>query len=267
MPLDGPTHCSEGLHSSPSATEFASHRCAAVVGQCSGCGRRHDDLSRFAILRSAFFGAFLGGEVSDQIFEAAVCLLPYSVDPRDRSGCGSCTLELGRVMRMDHVDRTVCLTAIPGIGPGPADMIGIFIVGTQTSGPMVIPGSLNLCLLVGRRSRTVRVAFDVSPWRSRLAMAMWRAVDQGSALKGAQWGSFFWVIRRGGSRRVFISHVVYGRHPIFRRVHWICGDVLNILVVTMCMKNFSSLLFALFLSLAAHADVLSNNTVIEITQS
>ena len=33
------------------------------------------------------------------------------------------------------------------------------------------------------------------------------------------------------------------------------------------MKNFSSLLFALFFPLAAHAHVLNNNTLIEITQS
>ena len=39
------------------------------------------------------------------------------------------------------------------------------------------------------------------------------------------------------------------------------------MIVIMCMKNFSSLLFALFFPLAAHSDVLNSNTVIEITQS
>ena len=39
------------------------------------------------------------------------------------------------------------------------------------------------------------------------------------------------------------------------------------MIVIMCMKHFSSLLFALFFPLAAHSDVLNSNTVIEITQS
>lgn len=89
-------------------------------------------------------------------------------------------LESGRLMRMGHGERTACLTEIPGVGPWTADMIGIFYCGDTDiwpDGDLVARRTLQN--LVGKRSKTVRVASTFSPWRSRLAMAMWRAVDAG----------------------------------------------------------------------------------------
>ena len=89
-------------------------------------------------------------------------------------------LESGRLMHMGHGERTACLTEIPGVGPWTADMIGIFYCGDTDiwpDGDLVARRTLQN--LVGKRSKTVRVASTFSPWRSRLAMAMWRAVDAG----------------------------------------------------------------------------------------
>ena len=89
-------------------------------------------------------------------------------------------LESGRLMHMGHGERTACLTEIPGVGPWTADMIGIFYCGDTDiwpDGDLVARRTLQN--LVGKRSKTVRVASSFSPWRSRLAMAMWRAVDAG----------------------------------------------------------------------------------------
>ena len=89
-------------------------------------------------------------------------------------------LESGRLMHMGHGERTACLTEIPGVGPWTADMIGIFYCGDTDiwpDGDLVARRTLQN--LVGKRFKTVRVASTFSPWRSRLAMAMWRAVDQG----------------------------------------------------------------------------------------
>lgn len=89
-------------------------------------------------------------------------------------------LESGRLMRMGHGERTACLTEIPGVGHWTADMIGIFYCGDTDiwpDGDLVARRTLQN--LVGKRYKTVRVASTFSPWRSRLAMAMWRAVDAG----------------------------------------------------------------------------------------
>ena len=89
-------------------------------------------------------------------------------------------LESGRLMHMGHGERTACLTEIPGVGPWTADMIGIFYCGDTDiwpDGDLVARRTLQN--LVGNRFKTVRVASTFSPWRSRLAMAMWRAVDAG----------------------------------------------------------------------------------------
>ena len=89
-------------------------------------------------------------------------------------------LESGRLMHMGHGERTACLTEIPGVGPWTADMIGIFYCGDTDiwpDGDLVARRTLQN--LVGKRSKTVRVASTFSPWRSRLAIAMWRAVDAG----------------------------------------------------------------------------------------
>ena len=86
----------------------------------------------------------------------------------------------GRLMRMNHVDRTDCLTKISGVGPWTADMIGIFYCGDPDiwpDGDLVARRTLQN--LVGKRFNAAGVALAFAPWRSRLAMAMWRAVDAG----------------------------------------------------------------------------------------
>ena len=154
--------------------------CRAVAGQHSV--EAADTIwSPFrSIPRSAAFGAFFG-EVTDADLRG--CGLSFA-KIRSIRAIGHAAehgqLEPGRVMRMDHVERTACLTKIPGIGPWTADMIGIFYCGDPDiwpDGDLVARRTLQN--LVGKRSKTIRVASTFSPWRSRLAMAMWRAVDAG----------------------------------------------------------------------------------------
>ena len=94
------------------------------------------------------FGAILGEVTDAESFRG--CGLSFArvlVHPRPSAQAAEHgrKLEPGRVMRMDHVERTACLTKIPGIGPWTADMIRFLLAATQTSGPTVIwsPASIS----------------------------------------------------------------------------------------------------------------------------
>ena len=179
------------------------HRVLKVVGPIHRQARR--DLPLPESLCRAVAGQQLSVAAADTIwsrfeaFRGRRDLVPFlaRVTDLDLRGCGLFfakirsiraigeaaergQLESGRLMRMGHGERTACLTEIPGVGPWTADMIGIFYCGDTDiwpDGDLVARRTLQN--LVGKRSKTVRVASTFSPWRSRLAMAMWRAVDAG----------------------------------------------------------------------------------------
>jgi len=155
--------------------------CRAVAGQQLSVAAADTIWSRFEAFRGQRPLVPFLAKVTDQDLRG--CGLSFAKIRSVRAICQAADcgqLDPGRVMRMDHVDRTAYLTKIPGIGPWTADMIGIFYCGDTDiwpEGDLVARRTLQQ--LVGKRFRTVRVASTFSPWRSRLAMAMWRAVDAG----------------------------------------------------------------------------------------
>ena len=179
------------------------HRVLETVGPIHRQARRNLPLPES--LCRAVAGQQLSVAAADTIwsrfeaFRAQRPLVPFlaKVTDADLRGCGLSfakirsiraigdaadrgQLESGRLMHMGHGERTACLTEIPGVGPWTADMIGIFYCGDTDiwpDGDLVARRTLQN--LVGNRFKTVRVASTFSPWRSRLAMAMWRAVDAG----------------------------------------------------------------------------------------
>ena len=153
--------------------------CRAVAGQQLSVAAADTIWSRFEAFRAQRSLVPFLAEVSDQDLRG--CGLSFA-KIRSIRAIGQAAehgqLEPGRVMRMDHVDRTHCLTKILGIGPWTADMIGIFYCGDPDiwpEGDLVAQRTLQD--LVGKNHSTVRVAATFSPWRSRLAMAMWKSVD------------------------------------------------------------------------------------------
>ena len=153
--------------------------CQAVAGQQLSVSAAHTIWTRFEGLRDGRPLVTFLSRVDDQ--ELRGCGLSFAKVRSIRAigeAAKSGQLEADRVMRLDHVERTACLTKIRGVGPWTADMIGIFYCGDPDiwpDGDLVAQRTLQQ--LVGRRSTTIRVAASFSPWRSRLAMALWRAVD------------------------------------------------------------------------------------------
>ena len=87
-------------------------------------------------------------------------------------------LEAQNVLRMGHPERAASLTKIAGVGLWTADMIGIFYCGDPDiwpEGDLVAQRTLQD--LVGKKHSTAKVAATFSPWRSRLAMTMWKSGD------------------------------------------------------------------------------------------
>ena len=153
--------------------------CRAVAGQQLSVAAADTIWSRFEAFRGQRSLVPFLAEVSDQDLRG--CGLSFA-KIRSIRAIGQAAehgqLEPGRVMRMDHVDRTDCLTKIPGIGPWTADMIGIFYCGDPDiwpDGDLVAQRTLQD--LVGKKHSTAKVAATFSPWRSRLAMTMWKSVD------------------------------------------------------------------------------------------
>ena len=153
--------------------------CQAVAGQQLSVSAADTIWTRFETLRDGRPLVTFLSRVNDQ--ELRGCGLSFA-KVRSIRAIGEASkngqLEDHRLIRMDHVERTELLTKIPGVGPWTADMIGIFYCGDPDiwpDGDLVAQRTLQQ--LVGRRSPTIRVTASFSPWRSRLAMAMWRAVD------------------------------------------------------------------------------------------
>ena len=79
---------------------------------------------------------------------------------------------------LNHTDRSQHLTAIWGVGQWTADMMSIFYFGDADVWPERDTTARKMLEhLTSRRRKTVRTAAQFAPYRSYLALYMWRQVD------------------------------------------------------------------------------------------
>ena len=79
---------------------------------------------------------------------------------------------------LSHAERTKSLTALWGIGQWTADMMGIFYFADADIWPDGdVTARKTLEKLTSKRRKTSRTAVQFSPYRSYLALHMWRYVD------------------------------------------------------------------------------------------
>ena len=87
-------------------------------------------------------------------------------------------LDAAELSRLSPTERTDRLTALWGVGPWTADMMNIFYFGESDVWP---DGDLaarkTLEKLTSKRRKTVRTAARFAPYRSYLALYMWRHID------------------------------------------------------------------------------------------
>ena len=86
-----------------------------------------------------------------------------------------------RLGRMAHPERAEHLQSIWGIGQWTADMTSMFYFGDQDVWPQGDAGVYRaLQMIVGRRSRSglLKIANGFAPYRSFLAVYMWRYLDE-----------------------------------------------------------------------------------------
>ena len=87
-------------------------------------------------------------------------------------------LDVDTLRRLEHPERADALTAIWGVGPWTADMISMFYFGDKDVWPDGdIAARKTLERLTSKRRKTVRTAERFAPYRSYLAMYMWRWAD------------------------------------------------------------------------------------------
>lgn len=87
-------------------------------------------------------------------------------------------LEADALRALDHTTRSRRLIALWGVGQWTADMISIFYFGEEDVWPDGdIAARKTLERLTSPRRKTVRTAERFAPYRSRLALYMWRHVD------------------------------------------------------------------------------------------
>ena len=159
---------------------FAQRLCRAVVGQ---------QLSVKAA--AAIWGRLM---MSVPVGESLIDYLAYA-DPVALRGCGLSGAKVKTVRAiataakvnqlnaeelkiLTHAERTEHLTAIWGIGQWTADMMGIFYFGDADIWPDGdVAARKTLEKLTSKRRKTVRTAARFSPYRSYLALHMWRYVD------------------------------------------------------------------------------------------
>ena len=85
-------------------------------------------------------------------------------------------LDVERLAAFDPADRAAHLTAIWGVGTWTADMIGIFYFGDRDIWPDGdVTARKTLIRLTSSRRKTMRTAAHFAPYRSYLALHMWRA--------------------------------------------------------------------------------------------
>jgi DNA-3-methyladenine glycosylase II len=98
-----------------------------------------------------------------------------------REAHASGLLTARRLRRMTHAERAEHLQQIWGIGQWTADMTSIFYFGDADVWPEGDTGvNRGLATIVGRRSKKTlrRIADAFSPYRSFLALYMWRTLDE-----------------------------------------------------------------------------------------
>jgi len=87
-------------------------------------------------------------------------------------------LDASELGQMHHRDRTQRLTAIWGVGQWTADMMNIFYFGDPDIWPDGdVTARKTLEKLTSSRRKTIRTAARFAPYRSYLALHMWRHVD------------------------------------------------------------------------------------------
>ena len=87
-------------------------------------------------------------------------------------------LDAAELSRLSPTERTDRLTALWGVGPWTADMMNIFYFGESDvwpDGDLVARKTLEK--LTSKRRKTVRTAARFAPYRSYLALYMWRHID------------------------------------------------------------------------------------------
>lgn len=153
--------------------------CRVVAGQQLSVAAARTIWSRFEAFRGQRSLVPFLAEVSDQDLRG--CGLSFA-KIRSFRAIGVAAelgqLEAQNVLRMGHPERAASLTKIAGVGLWTADMIGIFYCGDPDiwpEGDLVAQRTLQD--LVGKKHSTAKVAATFSPWRSRLAMTMWKSVD------------------------------------------------------------------------------------------
>ena len=87
-------------------------------------------------------------------------------------------LDAAELSKVAHAVRAERLTAIWGVGQWTADMMGIFYFGDRDIWPDGdVTARKTLAKLTSRRRKTVRTAERFAPYRSYLALHMWRHAD------------------------------------------------------------------------------------------
>ncbi len=87
-------------------------------------------------------------------------------------------LEAEDLRQLDHAERSRHLTALWGVGQWTADMISIFYFGDPDvwpEGDVAVRKTLER--LTSPRRKTMRTAARFAPYRSHLALYLWRHVD------------------------------------------------------------------------------------------
>ncbi|MEL6939700.1 MAG: DNA-3-methyladenine glycosylase 2 family protein [Cyanobacteria bacterium J06598_1] len=87
-------------------------------------------------------------------------------------------LDATELSQLSHAERTERLTMLWGVGQWTADMMGIFYFGDPDIWPEGdLAARKTLEKLTSARRKTVLTATRFAPYRSILALHMWRAVD------------------------------------------------------------------------------------------
>ena len=87
-------------------------------------------------------------------------------------------LDAEKLGEMERGDRHACLTALWGVGPWTADMLSIFYFGDLDIWPDGdVAARKTLTQLTSVRRKTERTAAQFAPYRTYLALYMWRHVD------------------------------------------------------------------------------------------
>jgi len=87
-------------------------------------------------------------------------------------------LDPSDLAQLHHTQRAENLTTLPGVGPWTADMINIFYFGEQDLWPDGDIAARNtLQRLTHPRRSTLRTAAHFTPYRSYLALYLWRHLD------------------------------------------------------------------------------------------